>query len=461
MMEKLSVTGGYTRKDAAGESNSIRSVVAHKDLVVPPLFIQTTIPSKKPASRSDLMSVIIGWVLLGGVILSAAVILAGVILLFIQRVPLNLRALQSFPLTFGQVWAGVIALQPQAIIAFGLLLLIATPIMRVAVSIVAFAFEKDRRYVVITTLVLAILLISIFIVGYLLAGTANISTFQTHFSLQVMLFIFASSIIAGLLGSLVGLGGGVLIVPLLTLGLGFPISLAIGASIISVIATSSGAAAAYVRDHLTNLRIGMVLEIATTTGAISGAFLAGLLAPQLLFIIFGVILLISAVPLVVKVGEELPKGVKNDKWANWLRLSCTYPDQHLGRDVSYQVTRTPLGAGMMYVAGLISGLLGIGSGTFKVIAMDVLMRLPMKVSTTTSNFMIGVTAAASAGIYFSRGDIRPLMAAPVALGILLGALIGARLLVHLSNRTLRMIFVPVIIMAALEMVLHGLGVGLL
>jgi uncharacterized membrane protein YfcA/uncharacterized membrane protein len=422
--------------------------------------MQATLSSQQTARRSDVMNIVIGWILLGGVLLSAAVIVTGVILLFVRHVALNLRALQSFPYTFGQVWAGVMALQPQAFIALGLLLLIATPVMRVAVSIVAFAFERDRRYVAITTLVLVILLVSIFVVGYLLAGTANVSALQAHFSLPVMIFIFAGSIVAGLLGSLVGLGGGVLIVPLLTLGLGFPISLAIGASIISVIATSSGAAAAYVRDHLTNLRVGMVLEIATTTGAITGAFLAGILAPQLLFIIFGVILLISAMPLVVKIGEELPKGVKNDKWAKWLRLSGSYPDQHLGREVSYQVTRTPLGAGMMYVAGLISGLLGIGSGTFKVIAMDVLMRLPMKVSTTTSNFMIGVTAAASAGIYFSRGDIRPLVAAPVALGILLGALIGARLLVHLSNRTLRMIFLPVIIMAALEMVLHGLGVGL-
>jgi uncharacterized membrane protein YfcA len=279
-----------------------------------------------------------------------------------------------------------------------------------------------------------------------------------HFSLSVILLIFVGSIAAGLLGSLVGLGGGVLIVPLLTLVFGLPISFAIGASIISVIATSSGAAAAYVRDHLTNLRVGMFLEIATTTGAICGAFLAGLLAPGLLSVIFGVVLLISAAPVVFKIGEELPQGVKNDRWANWLHLSSTYPDQRLGHKVAYQVTRTPLGMAMMYVAGLISGLLGIGSGTFKVLAMDTIMRLPMKVSTTTSNFMIGVTAAASAGIYFSRGDIPPLLAAPVALGILIGALVGARLLPHLSNKTLRFIFLPVIAVSALEMILHGLGV---
>ncbi len=387
-------------------------------------------------------------------------ILCGLTLLFLRHESLNAQALQAFPQTLSQVWSGVLAMQPQAVITLGLLLLIATPVMRVAVSVVAFAIEKDRRYVVITLLVLGILLASMFIVGRLEAGSATNTAVPAHFSFAVLALIFGASIIAGLLGSLVGLGGGVLIVPLLTLAFGFPISLAIGASIISVIATSSGAAAAYVRDHLTNLRVGMFLEIATTTGAITGAFLAGLLAPQLLFIIFGVILLISAAPLIFKIGEELPSGVKNDRWAKWLRLSGSYPDQYLGREVSYEVTRTPLGMGMMYVAGLISGLLGIGSGTFKVIAMDTLMRLPMKVSTTTSNFMIGVTAAASAGIYFSRGDIAPLVAAPVALGVLLGALLGARLLVHLSNKTLRLIFLPLIILAALEMVLHGAGVGL-
>jgi uncharacterized membrane protein YfcA len=238
-----------------------------------------------------------------------------------------------------------------------------------------------------------------------------------------------------------------------------PISLAIGASIISVIATSSGAAAAYVRDHLTNVRVGMFLELGTTIGAISGAFLASLLAPNLLSVIFGIVLLISAAPLVFKMGEELPQGVKDDRWAKWLRLSSSYPDHRLGRDVPYQVTRTPFGLGMMYVAGLISGLLGIGSGAFKVLALDTLMRLPLKVSTTTSNLMIGVTAAASAGIYFSRGDISPLIAAPVSLGVLIGALVGARLLVHLSNKTLRLIFLPVIAATAFEMILHGIGLG--
>ena len=153
-------------------------------------------------------------------------------------------------------------------------------------------------------------------------------------------------------------------------------------------------------------------------------------------------------------------GVKNDRLASWLSLSSTYPDQRMGRQVPYQVTRTPLGMAMMYVAGIISGLLGTGSGSFKVLAMDTAMRLPMKVSTTTSNFMIGVTAAASAGIYFSRGDIPPLIAAPVALGVLLGAFIGSHLLKRLSNKTLRLIFLPVMVIIAVQMVMRGLGIVL-
>jgi uncharacterized membrane protein YfcA len=280
-----------------------------------------------------------------------------------------------------------------------------------------------------------------------------------HLSLITLLLIFGGAIAAGLLGSLVGLGGGVLIVPMLTLAFGLPIQYAIGTSIVAVIATSSGSAAAYVRDRITNMRVGLFLEMATTIGAISGAFLAGFLAPRLLFVIFGVILLISVIPVVFKLGEELPRGVRNDRWANWLHLSSSYPDRRLGQEVAYQVTHTPLGLAMMYIAGVISGLLGIGSGTFKVLAMDTLMRLPMKVSTTTSNFMIGVTAAASAGIYFSRGDIPPLVAAPVALGILLGAMVGARLLPHLSNKALRLIFLPVMVAIAIEMVIRGLGMG--
>ncbi len=401
----------------------------------------------------------IGWILQIGVMLSAALILLGIALLPTRPGGLSPERVLIFPQTLSLLASELLVLRPQAVITLGLLLLIATPVVRVAASIVAFALEGDRRYVVITSVVLLILLFSLFLGGTSLKSQTVIPVVQFHFSLSVVLLIFAGSVLAGVVGALVGLGGGIMIVPMLTILFGFPISFAIGASIISVIATSSGAAAAYVRDRLTNIRVGMFLELGTTLGAISGAFLAGLLAPGLLGVIFGIILLISAAPLVFKIGEELPQGVKNDRWANALSLANSYPDAQLRREVSYQVTRTPFGLGMMYIAGLISGLLGIGSGTFKVVAMDTMMRLPLKVSTTTSNLMIGVTAAASAGIYFSRGDIPPLIAAPVALGVLSGALIGARLLQHLSNRVLRLIFVPVILIAAIEMILHGLGIG--
>lgn len=414
----------------------------------------------QPNSHAEkIATVSIGWILQGGVLLSAAVVVFGILLLLLHPGELSPERMLAFPTTLNQVAAGLLVLRPQAVITLGLLLLIATPVIRVAASILVFAFERDHKFVIFTLTVLIILLGSLFF-GNKSPITASPPDMQhLHFSLFIVVLIFLGSIVAGILGSLVGLGGGVLIVPLLTLAFGLPISFAIGASIISVIATSSGAAAAYVRDHLTNMRVGMFLELATTTGAICGAFLAGLLAPSLLAVIFGGILLISVAPIVFKIGEELPQGVTNDRLANWLQLASTYPDHYMGREVSYQVTRTPFGLGMMYVAGLISGLLGIGSGTFKVVALDLMMRLPMKVSTTTSNFMIGVTAAASAGIYFSRGDIPPLVAAPVALGILIGALLGARLLVHLSNKTLRFVFVPVIAAAAVEMILHGLGIG--
>jgi uncharacterized membrane protein YfcA/uncharacterized membrane protein len=406
-----------------------------------------------------LVTNVIGWVLQGGVLISAALILLGLFLLPTRPGGLSITRLLNFPQTLDAVRVGLLIWRPQAFIALGLLVLIATPVARVAVSILAFALERDRKYIIITIAVLAILLFSIFFLGSRTTLQLQTNMQHVHFSLLIVLLIFVGSLVAGLLGSLVGLGGGVLIVPLLTLAFGFPISFAIGASIISVIATSSGAAAAYVRDHMTNMRVGMFLELATTIGAISGALLAGLLSASLLSVIFGIVLLISVAPVLFKIGEELPQGVKNDRWANWLHLAGSYPDHHLGREVSYQVTRTPYGMLMMYVAGAISGLLGIGSGTFKVLALDSLMRLPLKVSTTTSNFMIGVTAAASAGIYFSRGDIPPLLAAPVALGILIGALVGTRLLPHLSNKVLRFIFLPVIAVSALEMILHGLKIG--
>jgi uncharacterized membrane protein YfcA/uncharacterized membrane protein len=386
---------------------------------------------------------LIGWILQIGVILSASLIILGTLLL-----PQTLQEIS-------RLW---LILQPN-IITVGLLALIATPVIRVAASILTFALERDYKYVVITSLVLGILLYSIFFHGETPKNQLPGNVPHLDLSSLTILLIFAGSLAAGILGSLIGLGGGVLLVPLLTLLFKIPIEFAIGASIISVIATSSGASVAYVRDHLTNIRVGMFLQLGTTLGAISGAFLAGLLAPNMLAIIFGIILLISATPMIFKLGEELPQGVKNDRWAIYFNLASSYPDKRLGREVHYEVTRTPAGLALMYVAGAISGLLGIGSGTFKVLALDTLMCLPLKVSTTTSNLMIGVTAAASAGIYFSRGNILPLLTAPVALGVLSGAFIGARLLTCMSNKSLRVIFLPVLAVTAVEMILHGMGIG--
>jgi uncharacterized membrane protein YfcA/uncharacterized membrane protein len=397
---------------------------------------------------------IISGVLRGGVLLSVAIILGGAAWFFYLTASGGL-AHPSFPDTLPAVWHGLLALDPPSIIVVGLLVLLATPVMRVAVSIIAFALEEDRTYVIITTLVLAILLFSIFGIGAWL-GKPEPAMVQDG-TLPFFFFVLLSSAFAGFVGALVGLGGGVFIVPILTLVFHVTFTAAIGASIVSVIATSSGAAAAYVKDRMTNLRVGMFLEVATTTGAICGALLSTLLDPTVLFIVFGVVLLISALPLVMRLGEELPQGVANHKWAEKLHLPGSYPDRRSHQDVAYNVAHIRWGFSMMWVAGMISGLLGIGSGTFKVLAMDTAMRLPMKVSTTTSNFMIGVTAAASAGIFFQRGDIDPAIAAPVALGVLLGATLGAKTITRVSNVWLKKLFVPVIVLVALNMLARGFG----
>jgi uncharacterized membrane protein YfcA len=268
--------------------------------------------------------------------------------------------------------------------------------------------------------------------------------------------IFVVSVLAGLIGSLAGVGGGILVIPALTVLFGVDIHLAVGASIISVIATSSGAASAYVRDRITDMRIGMFLELATTTGAVSGALLAAVVAPEFLYLLLGVVVLLSAGMQLARMGEEVPVAEPN-ALATRLKLASSYPDRHLGREVPYAARRVPLGFAMMWGAGVVSGLLGIGSGVLKVLAMDGAMRLPMKVSSATSNFMIGVTAAASAGIYIGRGDVDPRIAGPVALGVLAGALTGARLLHRVSNRSVRLIFLPVLVAVGLEMIGRGLG----
>lgn len=273
------------------------------------------------------------------------------------------------------------------------------------------------------------------------------------------LAVFAVSAAAGGIGALAGVGGGMIVVPVLTIAFGVDIRLAIGASIISVIATSSGAAAAYVRDRLTDLRVGMFLELATTSGAVIGALLAAVAAPQLLLVLLGIVLLASAVQQVTRLGEELPPATEPDAIAARLRLVGSYPDARLRGEVPYAARRVPLGFALMLVAGIASGLLGIGSGALKVLAMDGAMRLPMKVSSATSNLMIGVTAAASAGIYLGRGDVDPRVAAPVALGVLIGAALGARLLPQLANRHVRWVFLPVLVAIGLETLARGLGFG--
>jgi uncharacterized membrane protein YfcA len=273
----------------------------------------------------------------------------------------------------------------------------------------------------------------------------------------VFIEILVLSVGAGVLGSLLGLGGGIIVVPVLTLLIGLPFRYAVGASIVSVIATSSGAAAAYLRGGLSNLRIGIALEVATTVGALCGAFLAGRVPPRALYIVFGLLLGYSAIALLGRLHIEIPTDVPDDPLARRLGFSGTYYDQVLGQSVPYRAAAVLPGGAMMYLAGLLSGLLGIGSGSLKVLAMDVMMRLPMKVSTATSNFMIGVTAAASAGVYFARGDIHPLIAAPVALGVLVGAWGGAHTMQRLRNTTIRKLFIPVLAVTAVEMILRGIN----
>ena len=273
--------------------------------------------------------------------------------------------------------------------------------------------------------------------------------------LLFVLTVGGISLIAGFLGSLLGLGGGLIVVPALTLLLHVDIRLAIGASIVSVIATSSGAAAAYVRDRLANIRVAMFLELGTTLGAITGAYLAGILHARFLFILFGLILGYSAIAMIRgrKRGEE--EAVPGP-WARVLRLRSSYFDDAAGEEIAYQPVRARIGLGLMYIAGTVSGLLGIGSGALKVPAMDLAMELPIKVSTATSNFMIGVTAAASAGVYFSRGQIDPFIAAPVAIGVLGGAFLGSHTLGRIGSKSVRIVFVVVLVVIALQMLIKGI-----
>jgi len=272
-------------------------------------------------------------------------------------------------------------------------------------------------------------------------------------TLEFTLLVALGSLLAGFLGSLTGLGGGVVIVPLLTVVFGVDIRYAIGAALVSVIATSSGAAAAYVREGFSNVRVGMFLEIATTIGALVGAAVALHLHASIIAVIFGLVLIYSAV-LSFRQHSSAADTLAPDRIASWLRMDSSYPTPD-GPE-KYHVRGVPFGFALMFVAGVLSGLLGIGSGAVKVLAMDKAMKLPFKVSTTTSNFMIGVTAAASAGIYLSRGYIDPGLAMPVMLGVLGGSLLGARLLAGAAVKLLRIVFSVVMAALAVEMIYSGL-----
>ena len=272
--------------------------------------------------------------------------------------------------------------------------------------------------------------------------------------LEFSLIVGAGSLVAGFLGALTGLGGGVVLVPMLALLLGVDIRYAIGASLVSVIATSSGAAAAYVKEGISNIRIGMFLEVATTLGALVGATLATRISSSKISIVFGLVLIVSAFlswrPQTINERNAAP-----DPLATKLRLNGSYPEGESMR--SYNVQRVPLGWTLMFGAGTLSGLLGIGSGAMKVLAMDQAMKIPFKVSTTTSNFMIGVTAAASAGIYLSRGYIDPGLSMPVMLGVLAGSLLGTKVLVKAHPKWLRRVFSIVIVALGAEMLYKGIS----
>ena len=277
--------------------------------------------------------------------------------------------------------------------------------------------------------------------------------------LQFMLI----AVFVGFLGSLVGLGGGIIITPALTILFGFDIKYAIGASIVAVIATSSGSAIAFVKDHVSNMRVGMLLEVFTTAGGVVGALMAGVFSSKLLYIFFSLILLNSFYGMLKKTGlitkvKKEEENVENDKYADKYKLNSTYYDKATGETVKYNVTNVPQGSLVMFGAGFASGLLGIGSGAFKVVALDTYMKLPIKVSTATSNFMMGVTATASALIYFFNGTINPAVAAPIAIGTLIGSRTGAKVMQRLDAKYIRYIFLPILLFTIINMLLKGLGV---
>jgi len=277
------------------------------------------------------------------------------------------------------------------------------------------------------------------------------------------IWLFAVSLGASALGGMLGMAGGIFIVPILAIFGHVDIHIAIGSSLVSVIACSCGSAAPFLRGGLTNIRLAIVLEIATTLGALSGVFLFGVVPVSYLFFLFAVIVFLSAQQMMARRGDPVRGSTStvSGRWAALLRLDSSYPDSELGKITAYRVQRVPVGMMLMYGAGLISALLGIGSGVLKIPAMDTALRLPIKVSSATSNFMIGVTAAASAGAYFMRGDIVTAVAGPVALGSVLGAGVGARILMRVPNDRVRLLFVVVLVALGAQMLLQAFGIHLM
>lgn len=276
-----------------------------------------------------------------------------------------------------------------------------------------------------------------------------------------ILILAGVGLFAGIFGAIFGIGGGMIVTPIMTIALGLDIKYAIGASVISVIATSSGASIAYLKDDMLNLRVAMFLEIATTVGAILGAILTGVLPAKVLYVLFGMLLIFSSWNMLHKLraSKEEVENTIPDELSEKLELNSTYYDQANQKQVDYKVSNVPGGFTMMFGAGLASGLLGVGSGAFKVIAMDTIMKMPLKPSSATSNLMMGVTAAASATVYFFNGSIKPEIAASLAIGILVGATIGSRIMQHLQAKLLRKIFIPVLFLIGLQMFLKGFGVS--
>lgn len=274
-----------------------------------------------------------------------------------------------------------------------------------------------------------------------------------------MLVILLVSIIAGAIGALFGLGGGVLIIPFLTLVEGVPLPFAVGASIVSVVATSSASAATYVHDHLTNLRLGMFLELGTVAGAITGAYVAGFVPPSILFLLFGLLLAYATIVMVAGRKVDFPRRVVPDRVSQRLKLGGDYYDMATKEKIHYEVTNSTETLGISYLAGIVSGLLGVGGGPVKVPTMNLLSKVPVKVASATSNFMIGVTAAASASVYFARGQVDPLIVAPLLIGVVLGASVGTRVLRKTPPLTMKIMFGILLAIISILMILKAANVS--